>query len=236
MPGAAGSQNADLSSVMPIGNKYVWAVGSIFPKPFVVQPLIEHFNGQQWVMDNIYIPPNQAILQTITGTSIDNIWAGGYGGGGSGALIERWDRPTHRWNQSRTMIGNYIDSMSARSSNDVWAVGPPGLGGLFVERWNGTAWNSVPYPRSGSAILSQVDATAATGYTWFVGHIDNGSASTAFVDRFRGLWRDMKVVSITNYTVLYSIAPVPGTADVWVVGFYKDPSGLAHNLAERWSC
>jgi hypothetical protein len=231
----AENQHAALYSVVPIGVTYVWAVGTAYPSG--PQPLIEHFNGHQWVIDKFYIPPNWAVLQAVTGTSLNNIWAGGYGGGGSGALIERWDRTTWSWNQSPTNVGNYIDSMSARSSTDVWAVDPPNEGGLFVERWDGTAWKSVPYPRGGTAVLQQVDATASTGYTWVVGTQGSGSNTSAFVDRYRGQWRDMHVLQAGGYTVLFSIAAVPGSAGgVWTVGDYQDSLGNFRNLAERFTC
>jgi hypothetical protein len=235
IPNPVGNTNGELFSVVPIGDKYVWAVGFYEPKPLGVQPLIEHFNGHHWVIDNIYNPPSRAVLQAITGTSLNNIWAGGYGGGGAGALIERWNRTTWSWSQSPTNTGNYVDSMSARSSSDVWAVGPPS-GGLFVERWDGTAWRSVRYPRGGSAVLAQVDATASTGYTWFVGDTFNGG-STAFVDRYRGQWRDMKVLQVGSSTQLNSVSSIPGsTGGVWVVGQYYDPSSRLHDLAERYAC
>jgi hypothetical protein len=238
VPNPAGNTNGDLFDVVSIGSTYVWAAGFINAPP-QIQPLIEHFNGHQWVMDRAYVPPRRAILEAIAGTSLDNIWAGGYGGGGSGALIERWNRATWNWSQSPMSIGNEIISMSARSSNDVWAVGPsgPGQGPTFAERWNGSSWNSVLYPRSGNSYIFQVDATASTGYTWFAGDSYGGSVITAFVDRYRGQWRDMKVLQIGRYeTNLGHIAPVPHTADVWVTGDYADTPGTSHNLAERWTC
>lgn len=232
----AENQNATLFSVAPIGVTFVWAVGFLNAGG-TIQPLIEHFNGRRWVTDNVYIPPNQSILQAVTGTSLNDIWAGGYGGGSSGALIERWDRSTGSWNQSPTSVGSYIDSMSARSSSDVWAVGPPNSTGLFVERWDGTSWKPVPYPRGGSAVLWQVDATASTGYTWVVGTQGSGSNTSAFVDRYRGHWRDMKVLEVASYTVLFSIASIPGKAGgVWAVGDYQDSRGNFRNLAERYTC
>jgi hypothetical protein len=234
----AENQNAFLVGVVTIGDKYVWAAGYINSPPGVIRPLIEHFDGRRWLIDRSYNPPNQSVLQAITGTARSNIWTGGYYNGGGSALIERWDQTTHSWNQSPTSIGNYIDSMSARSSTDVWAVGPPELGGPFVERWDGTSWTSVPYPRGGDAVIGQVSATASTGHTWVVGTIVPASGYIAFADRYRaGQWQDMRVLQVGSYgTRLGSIAPVPGSADVWTVGDYDDSSTVFHNLAERFTC
>ena len=73
--------------------------------------------------------------------------------------------------------------MSARSPSDVWAVGSPQLGGRFVERWDGTRWNDVPYPRTGNAVPYAVDAAPAGG-TWVAGIIVDGSVITGFVARY----------------------------------------------------
>lgn len=126
---------------------------------------------------------------------------------------------------------------SARSSSNVWAVGPPELGGPFVQRWDGNGWKSIPYPRGASSILAQVDATASTGYTWFAGFTEGQSGRTAFVDRYAGHWRDMRVLQVGSYgTALSGVAPVPRSADVWVVGEYDDSPSTSGNLAERYTC
>jgi hypothetical protein len=234
VPNPAGNLNGQLFGVAPVGKAFVWVAGFVNSHG-VSRPLIEHFDGHRVVVDRSYDPENQSILQAITGTSFSDIWAGGYQGFGSAALIERRDQTAHRWIQSPTRIGSYIDSMSARSPSEVWAVGPPGSGAPFVERWDGTAWKLVPYPRGGSSVLEHIDATASTGYTWVVGIVL--SSATAFVDRYGGRWTDMRVLQVGRYaTRLVSLAPVPQSSDVWVVGDLDDSPHIIHNLAERYTC
>jgi hypothetical protein len=108
-----------------------------------------------------------------------------------------------------------------------------------VEHWDGVAWTSVPYPRDGNSnLIDQVDATASTGYTWLVGQTYNGKNYTAFADAYIGpVWRDMRVRQAGTYwTGLSSVAPVPRSPDVWVVGSYADSPSGSSNLAERYTC
>ncbi len=232
VPNPAQNEGSTLFSVVAVGNE-VWAAGYAATSSNI-HPLIEHFNGRRWFVDHSYNPPGQAVLQAITSTSTGDVWAGGYYS--QGALIEKYERRTKRWNQSNSGVGNYIDSMSARSPSDVWAVGPPSLGGLFVERWNGTGWDSVPYPRGGNAVLYAVDAMSS-GDTWFVGTVDSGSSITGFVDRYRGHWTDMKVIEQgPQNTELAALTSVPGSPNVWVVGESAPSPSEEHNLAERYTC
>ncbi len=237
VPNPAQDQNSSLLSVAIVGRTDVWAAGYVNTRQGGNRPLIEHYNGQKWAVDSSYSPPSQSILQAIAGTSLSNIWTGGYYDGGASALIETRDRRAHTWNQSVSAVGNYISSMSARSSTDVWATGPPELGGLFVEQWNGAQWNPVQYPRGGNAVIAQVDATANSGFTWFVGDIFDGYETVPFVDRFRDGWTDMKVVKASrHHTLLNSVTTVPGSTDVWVAGGYGPSASVEYNLAERYTC
>ena len=128
--------------------------------------------------------------------------------------------------------------MSARSARDVWAVGT-NFGS--VQRWNGKVWKLVKYPRSGGpAFLTGIDATASTGYTWFAGFYDPGSAKeTTFVDRYlNGHWDETPIIEVGTWgTAADIIAPVPNSADLWAVGSYSDSDQFhSYNLAELWSC
>jgi len=62
------------------------------------------------------------------------------------ALIERRDPKTKTWVQVASPAQGCIESMSARSAGDVWAVG---TSVSSVQRWNGKVWRLVKYPRSG---------------------------------------------------------------------------------------
>jgi hypothetical protein len=227
----AESQNSLLQAAVGIGHKYVWAVG--FTTGTV--PLIEHFNGRNWVLDSIEMPPKHGVLQGVAGTSVDSLWAGGYGVGDTGALIERWNPVSESWSEWPNSVGFYISSMSAYSDSDVWALGPPTEGDPFTERWNGSAWTAVPYTRNIGVVLGEV--AAAGEYTWLTGL--KGSGNHSFVKRYRdGAWKDMGLLQTGRYTTYtLAIATVPGSSDIWVAGQYADSSsGPYRNLLERWSC
>jgi len=232
----AQTQNAGFSAVVAVNDRDVWAVGYLDTAvEHKIEPLIEHFDGKKWSISNAFVPNSQSVLQAVAGSTAGDVWAGGYYG--SGALIEQWNRQTRSWSQVPSPVGGYIGSMSARSPNDVWAVGPPQIGGIFAERWNGSSWNQVQYPRSGTAVLYQVDARGEAGYTWFAGNIYNGYRTTPFVDRYRNGWTDMKVAEVVrHHTELNSLTTVPGSSDVWVAGGYGPSDSISYNLAERYSC
>jgi len=234
VPNPAGSSGGILEAIVRVGN-FMYAAGFVDP----IQPLTLRFDGTQWVNDNAYKPASgPSILQAVAGTSPDDIWAGGYYNGGS-PLTEKRDPKTNAWSQVPTSVGGYIDSMSARSSHEVWAVGPPDSSSGFVIRWNGKKWQSVNYPRTGVAI-EQVNATASTGDTWVAAFSDVGSAQfTAFVDFYvNGQWTETPFVEVGNWsTVAWAISPVPGSSDLWAVGSYSNGNQFhQQSLAELWSC
>ncbi len=235
VPNPAQSENSILLSVETIGRSDVWAAGFRDSSSTGIQPLIEHFDGNRWVVDDINNPRGQAMLQAIAGTSVSNLWAGGYGPAGS--LIESRDRRTRSWISSPTTIETYIDGMSARSTNDVWAIGPPSIGGPIVQRWDGLAWNSVAYPRADNPNAVLYGSNATPRGHLVAGLIDGGSEITAFVDRYRKQWTDMKVIQVGKHnTQIEAVTSVPGSADVWVVGA-DGPSPNSHDdLAERYTC
>jgi hypothetical protein len=230
--------NSDLYSVIATGKNDIWASGDISPAPFTHQALVEHYDGHKWQMYNL---SGGTVLQAIAGTSNRDVWAGGSGTGLPGALVYQWEQSSRSWVMYPNTIGTTIQTMSAHAPNDIWAVGPtlgyPGPS--FVERWNGRAWTSVSYPRTNyNSLVAHVDATSASGDVWFAGSTLGSSYSTGFVDRFnRHGFKDMHITQAGSYaTVLNSISGVPGTSDVWTVGFYSNSEGVLQNLAERYTC
>jgi len=229
-PNPAGGSGGQLFAIVRVG-RFLYADGFSESEGLT----IEKFDGTQWVFETPYVAANSR-FQAIAGSSPSNVWAGGYYAGG--ALIERRDPKTKTWVQVASPAQGCIESMSARSAGDVWAVG---TSVSSVQRWNGKVWRLVKYPRSGGdTYITQVSATADTGYTWFTGIIDPGSSkSTAFVDRYlNGRWEETPIVQVGTWgTAADLISPVPGSADLWAVGYYEDGDQFhSYNLAELWSC
>jgi hypothetical protein len=230
------ARQGELFGIVRVERGELWTAGFI-QGPVYFQPVVEHFNGKSWIVDNGAVPPNQAVFQALAGTSSENLWAGGYGSPSGGAFVERRDGSENDWIQTPTPAGTYVDSMSARSSNEVWAIGPPGAGSPFILRWNGSQWSSIQYKGQSTELIG-VDATSSTGYTWFTGVADDSGMYTAHIERYKnGQWQDMRVTQVGAWqTAPDVLASVPGSADLWAVGYYANTSSERSNLAERWTC
>lgn len=227
----------ELISVVAIAPNQAWAVGwADIGSGSGPNTLIERYDGQTWSTDSYYQPDKPSLLQSVTGSSVDDLFAGGYGGA-RGALIEKYDSVSGTWVNSPTKVGDYIDSVSARSASEAWAVGPPYSGPLFISRYNGIRWRAVRYRHSSSAVVYSVDASSASGQTW-IGGIEQGQETAGFVDMYDGRWHNTHFVQPGTYVSVFALAAVPGTAnDVWAFGlYYKTNSGTMLNLAEHYSC
>jgi hypothetical protein len=63
-----------------------------------------------------------------------------------------------------------LHGVAATSPASAWAVGSSGTSGrALIERWNGTAWKTVPSPSPAGAGLVSVAATSASN-AWVVGY------------------------------------------------------------------
>ena len=238
VPTPADAYNSQLFSVVALGKNDVWVAGLISTAPFVQQSLTEHYDGKAWKM---YFLSYGTSLTSIAGTSPDGVWAGGIGVNLPGALMFGWQPNTHQWVQYPNKVGNFIQTMSAKSSREVWAVGPTGgyPGPVFVEKWNGQGWAQVRYPRKNvNSHVHQVEATAPGNAVWFAGGTNSSTHATAFIDRYDGInFTDMHVSNVGSVaTSLSGVSPIPKTPSVWAVGGYSDYEGTAHNLAERYTC
>jgi Putative zinc-finger len=138
-----------LASVTAISANDVWAVGE-FTNGTWVQTLTEHWNGSRW---SIVPSPNPGTsrneLWGVTALSASDIWAvGGFSNSTQGQDVDK--SLTLHWNGSQwsivsspspNTIGNDLTSVTARSANDVWAVGTPY--NILIEHWDGSRWSVI---------------------------------------------------------------------------------------------
>jgi len=142
VPNPAGSVGGQLTAVVRVGG-FMYAAGFTSP----VAPLVERFDGTQWVNDNAYKPASGlSILQAVAGTSPNDIWAGGYYKNGS-ALTEA--RPEdqrlgpssdQRWNLHRFNVR----TLKSRGLGD-WATDLGWLRGTMG--WQEMAERQLPAKR-----------------------------------------------------------------------------------------
>jgi hypothetical protein len=130
--------------------------------------------------------------------------------------------------------------VSVAASGDVWAVGvalpPGGPARTLVERWQGTAWRTVPSPDrpSGGSFLNAVVAVSGLD-AWAVGlsRSPDGPARTLVLHwdgRRWGITPSPNAGPGDNSLVSVAAA---SARDVWAVG-YRDAAGVYRSLVEHW--
>jgi hypothetical protein len=144
----------DFRGITALSANDVWAVGSVITDTHVqdtTHTVIAHWNGQRW---SIVPSPNPGTstneLWGVTALSANDVWAvGGFSNRSTQRQIVDKSLTMH-WNGSRWSvvsspspgnIGNDLTSVTARSANDVWAVGTPYNN--LIEHWDGSRWSVV---------------------------------------------------------------------------------------------
>src|SRR5579862_9265769 len=127
-PGIGGNNlSSNLLGVVDISPTLAWAVGNLGKLGVQPQQVIEQWNGTEWnIFPGPTFPPNsQALLQAITATSANDIWAVGRFGEGlfSFCLFEHfngtaWKAQVVKQKDLQNLLG-----VSADAPNDAWAVG-----------------------------------------------------------------------------------------------------------------
>ena len=144
----------DLRGITALSANDVWAVGSVITDMYIqdtTHTVIAHWNGQRW---SIVPSPNPGTstneLWGVTALSTNDVWAvGGFSNRSTQRQIVDKSLTMH-WNGSRWSVvsspspgnlGNDLTSVTARSANDVWAVGTPYDN--LIEHWDGSRWSVV---------------------------------------------------------------------------------------------
>ncbi|HEX6392509.1 MAG TPA: alkaline phosphatase family protein [Acidimicrobiales bacterium] len=154
---------------------------------------------------------------------------------------------TGGWNQvpspSVGNLDNNLDSVSAASPSDAWAVGNyyastnPNVFATMAEHWDGKAWTEYGLPNVGSNQNTLFGVSElSTGHTWAVGYYTNANyVDQTLIEHYDGTtWSVIPSPSPgTQRNILYSVGAISDT-DVWAVGAQMDANGTWHTLAEHW--
>jgi phosphatidylserine/phosphatidylglycerophosphate/cardiolipin synthase-like enzyme len=191
-PNPGGSGNTFLG-VAALSAGDVWAVGYYRNGSSSERALIEHWNGSQWrVSADAYFGTGQDYLYGVAALSASDVWAVGYYADGTGdkTLVERWNGG--QWTlvpgpDPGANTGKRLMSVSALSSNDIWAAGSYFDGTrsqTLTSHWNGAAWNVVPSPNGGTGDRLLGVSALTTHDLWAVGSSDTGTASRGLIEQF----------------------------------------------------
>ncbi len=187
----------------------------------------------------------------ITVVSACRAWlVGAYKIGGWVPLAERWNGSS--WIQTTIPDGggvvhdNFLYTASARTADDVWAVGDYDHGDssfahfTLIERWSGSSWFQVPSPNPGGTShnnLLRGVATVSVTNAWAVGSCSNGTAAQTLILHWNGpAWRRVKAPSPGGASHDSALSSVTATSvtNAWVVGSYSDGQ-LTHTLILHWN-
>jgi photosystem II stability/assembly factor-like uncharacterized protein len=226
----AAKQVGDLWSLYFLSPSDGWAVGA----PGTVAPLtnIVHWSGSwgaggSWTIKST--PDNTATLYSVQVLSNTATPVGGYAVGGKAGplgVIFYWDGAN--WNNyAGTPPAANLRSISMLSSTDAWAVGDAIVTNPTIIRLTGTTWGG---PMSVSALgirnlysILAIDANNAIA----VGTL-GGVGGTDIIRFTTPTWAPVSSPATVD---LFSICKVPGSSDIWAVGY----SGtILRNSAGNW--
>ena len=215
-----------------------WAVGQYFPSS-TTNPLVLHWDGQQWTQTAAPHPGTDSVLEAVTATSAKDVWAvGGYiASSGPKTLIEHWNGT--KWSQvpSPNPAGpvGEIDlfGVAATSASNAWAVGTYSTGTTdktLIEHWNGHAWTLVPSPNPAPRNSLLAVAATSAGNVWAVGTRTTSATEQTLIVRWNGTaWKPVPSPSPGQVNELTSVATTSAT-DVWAAGFFTT-GGVSQVLA-----
>ncbi len=243
--GNTGDPTNILYSVVATSKDNAWATGVYNKNASHPQAeLIEHWNGKQWsIVPGATIPgANYGWLYGVTACSANNVWAVGQsiGTAGENTLVEHWNG--HVWQLSQAQnpgaIANNLYGVACiPGTKQLWATGNSLTAGSYqtlTERWNGTTWQILPSPNSGTFGSNLVSVTALSpDNAWAVGN-GNGD-DQGLIEHWDGTsWNVVSQPATINE--LAAIARVPGTDTLWAVGdYYASDYNSQLTLIEQYS-
>lgn len=232
-----------LQGVYDLSPTNAWAVGLSEPNNqgnSGLATLIEHWNGTDWsiVTSPNPVEPDESTgsldqLMAVSGTGPDDIWAVGWDydarNGYIRAIFVHWNGS--EWSASRTpgltpSLG-IANSVTAVSSNDVWAAGEAADGPEDITwHFDGTTWTQIPAPSPDSS-ESTVDhlegiSSSRSGNIWAAGYeVTNVDAKEIipYVLHWDGNKWDLTYVPNPNEygSYLFGVLVI-SDSDVWIVG------------------
>ena len=187
-------------------------------------------------------PNNTSGLSGVAVVSARDIWAVGGSGsqmGGGQTLIEHWNGTQWQIVQSPSPGSRYntLYSVTAVSTNDVWAVGyyvNTNTTLSLTEHWNGTQWSVVksPSPASVNNELYSVVAISSSD-VWTVGLLSTSSTEEPLIEHWNGKqWSVVKNPNPGASNNFLSGVSADSANDVWAVGAKHT---LGQTLVEHWN-
>ena len=220
-----------LYGVTAISANNVWAVGYYQSANSNSLPQMHSSNIGMGQVGVLFPSPNPGLiynyLNGVTATSATNVWAvGGYlSSGNMLTLTEHWNGK--HWKViSSPNVGTQDGLLNAATrvpgTNQVWATGNPQT---LIEHWDGTTWTIVSSPNPGLENELVGMTAVSVKNVWTVGdYLPNSSNSyQTLIEHWDGIsWSVVSSPSVgTSFNYLKGVTRVPGTKQVWAVGYYN---------------
>jgi len=190
-----GNSGNFLQGVTVVSTNDIWAVGSFYNSGGAGGMMIQHWDGASW---SVILGPNPGTYSSLIAVhalSANDIWAIGsasddpYNGN---TLTIHWDGSS--WSvvpsPNASSYSNYLTSIDAVSSDDIWAVGTYSLGKFgnsfrtFTMHWNGSTWNIVPSANRGTMHNYLYGVAAVSSTDVWAGGYTAGSPEGTLLERY----------------------------------------------------
>jgi hypothetical protein len=250
VPSPSPSEGGYLTSVAATSSSNAWAVGLAGPGPGDGNPdgpLIEHWNGKHWTIQDFQGAGPGGQFNHVVATSPSNAWAVG-STGSQQTLIEHWNGKS--WTRVASPdigAGSYLNGVTIISSDSAWAVGnysADGTSHTLTLYWNGTHWTVVPSQSPGGDDDFLSVTASWTRNIWAIGGrnpslcSNNGPQCKTLVEHWNS--KRWTLVASPNppsvyLNELFGISAVSRT-DIWAVGTTDYASTLiVHWNGTSWS-
>lgn len=204
-----------LRSVQVLSPTDVWAVGGAANAQGKHVTLVERWNGSSW---SVVSSPGDG----MTGVSMASDAFGWAAGAFGNKIVASWNGST--WTATRTPPGllSFFNGVLTESPTTAWAVGGQAHGidptAPLIERFAKSKWKVVPAGTSDFGTLHAIAALTPDDI-WAVGG-DTSSSTRSLLLHWNGTaWSQDTGPSVSGNPTLLSVAAVPGTSQLWAVGF-----------------
>ena len=241
-----GNRTNTLGAVATVSSNDVWAVG-FYDDGTTFRTLALRWDGSKWsIVPTPNVGTGENALTAVAVVSANDIWAVGYHQDPTApprvTLALHWDGSS--WSVVDTPnVGtgeNFLWSVTARTSRDVWAVGSYSVPWFqtLTEHWDGRSWMVVPSPDQGdgdnvlyAAVALGPGSAVAVG-NWLVGN-GNDTLSQHWDGKS---WTIVPTPSPGGYLNFLTGVAAYSSRDIWAVGWASSqPFAATRALALHWN-
>jgi hypothetical protein len=208
-----------LTAISAPSAKDVWALSN--PGGYIL-----HYNGSRWSTASKRFTPLVAQITGITAFSPSNVWV--FGGSGAIPGVGTWRYNGKTWQQDKTATNLGIESASALSAANMWAIGSVMVGGDSIFHYTG-AWHQAKASALSGLHFTDIQALSATN-VWATAN--NGAAKWYLVHMTRRGWSRITVPGATDVFRLAS----DGHGGIWLTAQISPSTAwvLHRSAAGHW--